>query len=568
MPRLETHEDDEHAHPRDDAATAPTLTPMHVLAASDWMHRQTLERLQAVVAACPLAIAAYDRHGVVQMWNPAAERTFGWTEAEVLGRPNPVVPETKQDESTLFRTSVLGGEPITGVQVQRQTKAGGLIDVSLSTASIRDAQGLVTGVIAIFQDITQEKRAERELLDAHEQTDRLLSAIASVLIGIGPDGRIARWNGAASRTFRRKGSDVLGLTLRECGIQWEHEKIERRVAECRHSRGPISVHDVAYVVDGKERFLDLVLNPVTAGREAGSVVMLAADVTEHKLLQVHLAQAQKLESIGQLAAGIAHEINTPMQYVGDNVRFMREHWPVLRDVLTRAAALSQARADASIDPLITSLADAVASTDVDYLLSEMPTALDQTLEGVERVSGIVRAMKEFSHPGGEERTPLDVNHVIETTIRVASHEWKYVCEIVTDLALSLPPVNCLPGELHQVILNLLVNAVHAIADAATGYERKGRITIRTRTAGECVLISVADTGVGIPEPVRGRVFDPFFTTKDVGRGTGQGLAIAHDVIVQKHRGRIWFDTEVGTGTTFYVQLPVDDDVTCGGGELR
>jgi len=407
----------------------------------------------------------------------------------------------------------------------------------LSTAPLRGPDGVATGVITIFQDVTEEKAVERELLDAHAETERLFSVMASVLIGLTADRRVTRWNSAAAHTFHCKASDAMGRSLYECPVQWDAGVLEHSVVDCQERLSRVDLNDFPYEIDGHQRFLNIVLTPVTAGREAGGVVLLASDVTDYRLLQAQLGQAQKLESIGQLAAGIAHEINTPMQYIGDNVGFLRDSWPLLRDALP---------------------AGALARSDVSFLLAEIPSAIDQTLDGVARVSGIVGAMKELSHPGTGERSPIDINRVIATTMTVARHEWKYVCDIETDLDPDLPLVPCLPGELNQVILNLLVNAAQAIADASAGMADRtpDRIVIRTRHIGDDVEITVADTGPGIPDAIRSRVFDPFFTTKEVGRGTGQGLAIAHNIVVHKHQGRIWFDTQAGAGTTFHVRLPL------------
>jgi PAS domain S-box-containing protein len=526
---------------------------------SELVWRRTHERLQALVASCPLAIFAFDVDGYVRMWNPAAERIFGWSEPEVLGRHTPIVPPDKQQESLLFRASVLRGEPITGVHVQRRTKDGRLLDVSLSTGPTYNAAGDVTGGMSIIQDISEEKAAERELLDAHDETERMLSAIASVFVGIRADGRVTRWNGAARRTFGLATTEVLGRQLGQCGIDWDFARIEHSIAACRASREPVHLDDCPVVVDGKTRYLNLVLNPVTAGREADSVVLLASDVTDYRALQSQLGQAQRLEAIGQLAAGVAHEINTPTQYVGDNVRFFQDTWPSLQRVLECASELAAARtAGGGLDAIADRLTAAVAGADLEYLLTEIPTAMVQTLDGVGRVSEIVRAMKEFSHPGVRDKTALDINRAIETTISVSRHEWRYTCEVVTDLDAALPLVPCLPGEFNQVMLNLLVNAAHAIADVTTEGGEKGRIRIATRHVDDAVEIHVSDTGSGIPETIRDRVFDPFFTTKEVGRGTGQGLAIAHNVVVHKHRGRIWFESEPGRGTTFHVRLPLRD----------
>jgi len=173
------------------------------------------------------------------------------------------------------------------------------------------------------------------------------------------------------------------------------------------------------------------------------------------------------------------------------------------------------------------------------------------------VSKIVQAMKEFSHPGSTEKKEIDVNRAIESTITVARNEWKYVADLIMDLDPALPPVYCLPGEFNQVILNMIINACHAITEAMQDKSgEKGTITAKTLDLGTHVKILISDTGTGIPEQIRSKIFDPFFTTKEVGRGTGQGLAISYSVIVKKHHGTISFESEVGKGTTFFIDLPV------------
>jgi signal transduction histidine kinase len=275
-------------------------------------------------------------------------------------------------------------------------------------------------------------------------------------------------------------------------------------------------------------------------------------------MELQLRQSQKLESIGQLAAGIAHEINTPTQYIGDNARFLKDAFHDLSQVLASGSKLLAAvKNNAVSGELVSELEAAVQKADVDYLVGEIPRAIQQSLDGVERVSKIVSAMKEFSHPGGGEKAPVDLNRAIESTTTVARNEWKYVADLVLDLDASLPAVHCLPGEFNQVILNLIVNASHAIADViGDGSKGKGTITIRTRRDGSWIEIRVSDTGSGIPEKARGRIFEPFFTTKPVGKGTGQGLAISRSVIVDKHGGTIAFETELGKGTTFIIRLPI------------
>ncbi len=296
-----------------------------------------------------------------------------------------------------------------------------------------------------------------------------------------------------------------------------------------------------------------------------SLVMVARDVTGRKaaerdrqMMEMQLRQAQKLESIGQLAAGIAHEINTPTQYIGDNTRFLQDAFKDLTHLLGQHEKLLQAaKANAVTAEVMAAVEEARQRADADYLAGEIPKAIQQSLDGVERVSKIVRSMKEFSHPGSEDKTALDLNRAIESTITVAGNEWKYVAEVVTDFDSTLPCVPCLPGEFNQVILNLIINATHAIADVVgDGSKGKGRISISTRHCENWAEIRIGDTGGGIPEKIRERVFEPFFTTKPVGKGTGQGLAIAHSVVVEKHAGTLSFETEAGKGTTFIIRLPL------------
>lgn len=284
------------------------------------------------------------------------------------------------------------------------------------------------------------------------------------------------------------------------------------------------------------------------------------DISERKRMERELAQAQKLESIGHLAAGIAHEINTPTQYIGDNTRFLQETFGDIDKLLVTFDRLLQASKDDTVsDDLVAEVEAAVREAEVDYLTDEIPKAIRQSLEGVDRVAKIVHSMKEFSHPGNAEMQAVDLNKTIDNTLTVSRNEWKYVADIVTDFDPNLPLVDCLPGDFNQVVLNVVVNAAQAIAgvvgDGSTG---KGTITVRTRLDGDWVEIRITDTGPGIPEAIRSEVFDHFFTTKEVGKGTGQGLTIAHSIVVDKHRGKITFETEVGKGTTFIIRLPMSN----------
>ncbi|MBV5306291.1 MAG: PAS domain S-box protein [Desulfobulbaceae bacterium] len=283
-------------------------------------------------------------------------------------------------------------------------------------------------------------------------------------------------------------------------------------------------------------------------------VAIRRDITAMVLLQRQLLQAQKLEAIGQLAAGIAHEINTPMQYVRNNVSFFERAFADFSLLLTDYLQLQDAQGD-----LLTEEARShLKSINLEFLMAEIPDSIEEIQDGIARVVKIISAMKEFSHPGSGEKIAIDLNRALESTIVVTTNEWKYVAEMVTDLDPNLPMVPCLSDQLNQVMLNLIVNGANAIEETGASYpDNPGRISISTRQDNDWVEIRVSDTGGGIPEELRNKIFEPFFTTKEVGKGTGQGLAISQDVVVVKHGGTLDFISDPGKGTTFVIRLPLN-----------
>jgi PAS domain S-box-containing protein len=277
--------------------------------------------------------------------------------------------------------------------------------------------------------------------------------------------------------------------------------------------------------------------------EVIGIIGVGFDITERKVAEQRLAASEHLESIGRLAAGVAHEINTPIQYLNDSVYFIRD---AMQDLLAHNAKLA-AMLPEPPEP----------DEDIEDLRKDLPPALDRVVEGLARIAEIVRSMKEFSHVDQREMARVDLNRAINSTLIIARTEYKYIAELETEFA-DLPLVTCHGGQINQVVLNLVVNAAHAIADRnkAQGSSEKGVITVKTRIEDGFAVISIGDTGGGIPEAIRKRIFEPFFTTKEVGRGTGQGLSIAHNVI-NAHGGKLDFVTEMGKGTTFNVRLPLD-----------
>ena len=330
-----------------------------------------------------------------------------------------------------------------------------------------------------------------------------------------------------------------GLPLGNTAGQWKHLTKDGRSIDAE-----IHFHNLDY--DGHKAHL-----------------AIALDVTERNRLEIELRQAQKLEAVGSLAAGIAHEINTPIQFVGDNLRFLRDASSDVSKILEKYRQLRDQAADGGVAPgLAKEVAEAERAVDVLYLLEEIPKAIGQSLDGVSRVATLVHAMKVFAHPDGKEKSATDINEALLSTLTVARNELKYVANVETELG-DLPLVNCNIGEVNQVFLNLLVNAAHAIGDVKKETDEKGLIQVRTSREGNAVLISISDTGTGIPENIRDKIFDPFFTTKASGKGTGQGLAIARSVVVERHGGTLTFTSEMGKGTTFHVRLPLDAEAQPG-----
>jgi len=386
----------------------------------------------------------------------------------------------------------------------------------------------------------------------------LLAAISAVLVGVDSRGAVARWNRMAETVFGIPAEVAIGRPFFECGIAWDWTRVRKAILDCVVSDRPVEVDEVVCRrADRDDVVLALTFSPTPEGPAGGlQFILLATDISQRRIMEGQLRQSQKLESIGQLAAGIAHEINTPTQFIGGNIRFVRDSFEALASFIRAAQALTEGDRVPEAAELDT-LRRAAKAADLDYLLGELPKALEESLEGVERVARIVHAMKEFSHPGTAEMVMVNLNRAVESTVTVARNEWKYVADVELRLDPALPVVPCHPGDINQVVLNLVVNAAHAIADTDRVRKGgKGYIEISTRTDGRWVEIRVADTGVGIPEGIRQRIFDPFFTTKEVGKGTGQGLFVCHKVVTEKHGGVITFESEVGVGTTFAVRLPL------------
>ncbi len=421
------------------------------------------------------------------------------------------------------------------------------------------------GLAGQISQFLGRKQAEQRLLHAKNQAEQvareraeILATVEAFFICVNGEGAVTTWTPRAETIFSISLVEALGRPFMKLPIPWSWEELHVAMGKAGNMLKTIRVDKIRLAIPNKKDiFLKLTVSPICDDRGV-TYIFMGEDISDRLVLEHDLVRAQKLESIGHLAAGIAHEINTPTQFVGDNVHFLSDSFSDLFAVLDRyRALLMSAKAGTCAPDLIKACEAESRRADLDYLVEEIPKAIAQSAEGMNRIATIVRAMKEFAHPGSDEKICVDLNKAIESTVTVARNEWKYIADLTTDLATDLPLVPCLLGQFNQVILNMIVNATHAIADVVKGTSVKGTITITTRRVEGWAEVRITDSGTGIPEDIRRKIFDPFFTTKEVGKGTGQGLAIAHSVIVDKHQGTIAIESEMGRGATFIVRLPLE-----------
>ena len=405
---------------------------------------------------------------------------------------------------------------------------------------------------------TQRLRAEQSLQENEEKYRALFDEAAEgIAVVDGDTGIVIDCNAALSTLLERDRSEIIGKPQRIIHPATRDASGDTPPTLLRRLGTGEFIEAMIATKSGETRTVEIRTN-VFRLRGRKVIQGIFQDITKRRQMEQELVQTRKLESIGQLAAGIAHEINTPTQFVGDNIAFLKDAFGALLR-LTRIHFKPSASTEVRglIPPLSGQAERAFVEGDADYLFEEIPKAIDQSLEGIKRIAGIVLAMKEFSHPGDTIKAPADLNRAIETTATVTRGEWKHAADLRIEPDLSLPFIPCLLGDLNQVFLNLIVNAVHAIK--ATGVmERgtKGLIKISTSRDGDAVEIRFSDNGTGIEDRHRSRIFEPFFTTKPVGSGTGQGLAMAYQTITRKHGGTIRFETKAGKGTTFIIRLPL------------
>jgi PAS domain S-box-containing protein len=534
---------------------------------ADKVVRERQDLIASIINIIPYKVFWKDKDSVYLGCNEEFAGVAG------LDKPDDIIGKTDYDmpwkkEETEFYRKVdreVMESGVSQLNIEEPIRQADGTDAFLLTSKVplRDAKGNVIGILGIFTDITELKNNEERLLKSEESLKK-----AQEIANIGN----WEWNIITNEYYLSDETfQILGRTPQEYIPSFEtylsivHPSDRDLVkdslnAALNKSKQYDNEHRIV-LTDGTERIVHE--QAEVAFNEEGKAVRIVGtiqDITERKLLESQLTQAQKLESIGGLAAGIAHEINTPTQFIGDNILFLKDAYAHYQVLFEKFEQLLEKNKSGSIpDSLIVDIEKGTEEADIEYLREEIPNAIEAALRGVERVATIVRAMKEFSHPGTKEKVPTDINKAIDSTITVSRTEWKYVAEMTTEFDESLPLVPCLPGDFNQLILNMITNAAHAISEAnGDGPVQKGAIKIITSKDGDYAVIKISDTGVGIPDAIKNKIFNPFFTTKEVGKGTGQGLAISHQVVVEKHGGSISFETEVGKGTKFVIRLPLTE----------
>ncbi len=488
-----------------------------------------------------------------EMFNVPAELLDRKDDEEMLAYSR---SQVQNPEAFIQRVHYLYAHPSEKARDEIQMTDGRVLD--RYSAALQDARGRSYGIVAYFRDITDRKRAEQALRENEQRYRELFENASEIIFTTDLDGRFTSLNRAGKRVLGYSKEEAAQTDIWHLVVPQYWDVLKQGRAEMLAGEAQLTSEIEVMARDGRRVRLEVNPRLIWHDDKPVGIQAIARDITGRDIAEMELRQAQKLESVGRLASGIAHEINTPIQFVGDNTRFLEDSFSSLKMLLGKCAKLRDAASLGPVSPeLLRELDCAEVESDCDYLLEEIPRAITQTMEGVDRVATIVRAMKEFAHPESKEMAPADLNKALLSTMTVARNEWKYVADVDTEFG-DLPLVICNVGDLNQVFLNLLVNAAHAIADVVNG-GGKGSITVRTAAEGDKVHISIADTGSGIPDSIRNKIFDPFFTTKEVGRGTGQGLAIARSVIVDRHKGTLTFESEVGKGTTFHIRLPVSPE---------
>lgn len=517
--------------------------------------REENDFLKKVIASLPGSFYVIDREGRFVYWNSFEENLIGLPADQIRGVNALSLIHPDDRQAVMER---IGEAFKTGSGSTEARRANGGIELLYSAA--RMEIGGKAYLVGIGSDITQRKQAERALRNSEQRFRALFELSADAVMLLDRNG-FFDCNGMAQEIFGCTcAGDIIGRHPADFSPPQQPDGSDSAVAANQHIEEAFTKQVLKFEwlhrrLNGELFPAEVWLRGISLG---GKNILLATirDITVRKQLELHAAQSQKIEAIGTLAAGIAHEINTPAQYVSDNINFLDNSE---KDLLAMIAQYRELKAAAEgqgwAADVLRKINELESAGDLEYLLNEIPVALRQAQDGINQISTIARAMKAFAHPGRIEMQQIDINKAIENIAVVSRNEWKYVAVLELQLGTDMPLIPCHVCEMNQVILNLIVNASHAIEEKVRGTMNKGKIVIRT-ACDDDMVIEVEDDGIGISPEIRARIFEPFFTTKKVGKGSGQGLAIVRSVVEGKHRGRIELDSEAGKGTKFIIHLPL------------
>lgn len=543
-------------------------------------------RLRAIIEDQTELICRFNSDGVLTFVNEAYCRYFSKNREELIGTSFlPLIPKEDQHISEEHISTLNTENPVTTYEHRVILPDGSIHWQQWTDRAVFDLQGKILEYQAVGRDITERKKAEinlqhahnaleeqvaertRELqlanntlrreIDEHKTTAALLDLeterLSITLASIG-EGIITITDTGKIELFNRQAEIITG---------WSREEAEGKPPEailnfkegslmldmCRDNQTPLQ--ETLLTKNKTLCIVDINIQDMrsSTGELIGYVIIIK-DITEQKKLERQNITSEKMRAIGQLASGIAHEINTPMQYIGDNIDFLQESF---KEVI---AHLPESNIDKNVVTSSDNSMEEKAEKNLTYLKNEIPLALEETQQGTDIINKIVGAMKNFSHPGGNGKTIKDINQIVSDTIDISRNEWKYHADLDLDLEKKLPQISCVPSEIGQALLAVVINATQAIKEAVESNQiQQGKLKVSTTVSCEGVIIVVEDNGIGIPKTIQDRIFDLFFTTKEVGVGTGQGLSIAYDIIVNKHNGKLDFNSSVGEGTSFRIILP-------------
>jgi PAS domain S-box-containing protein len=505
---------------------------------------EELLRFQAdILSSVQDSVIVTDRERRIIYWNAGATQLYGYASDEMIGQTTAILyPEQDHGQIGKELDRLKIGEELSGAWKGRR-KDGSAIWVATRTTLARDAAANPLGYISVSRDITRRKRAEEKL----QLSDQILSRIENLVIVTDERSRVIFTGPSIMRMLGYSIDEVMGDGWFDLTWEDETEREREKTYIIAAIQGEVQFRTEPnerqiYDKDGKPHWILW----QDAKGPGDTLVGIGHDITEYKRLESQIIHSEKMRAVGELSAGVAHEINSPIQYITSNIQFLTNAIPKIIE----AAKLSSSDSESN---------EKHSSEDIKYFTEEIPQALEQSSEGLARISQIISALRTFSHPGDEAMSSVNINDAVEKTIAMTQNEWKYVAQMKTELDHKLPQIQGNAGNLHQTLLNIVINAIHALEDSGeqqSDPDKFGQITITTKRIADDILIEIADTGPGIPPDIQSRIFDPFFTTKEIGRGTGQGLSLAHAIIVEGHGGTISFETEEGKGTTFHITLPI------------